>query len=66
VRNLKAVFRLPPTEKQSVVAVGSETDIRPILDNAEAVKFVGRLADLTTGLSRGSDTSREPTGLCRY
>ena len=48
VRNLKAVFRLPPTEKQSVVAVGSEADIQAILDNAEAVKFVGRLADLTT------------------
>ena len=48
VRNLKAVFRLPPTEKQSVVAVGSEADIQPIIENAEAVKFVGRLADLTT------------------
>ena len=48
VRNLKAVFHLPPTEKQSVVAVGSDTDTRAILDNAEAVKFVGRLADLTT------------------
>lgn len=46
VRNLKAVFHLPPTEKQSVVAVGAETDIAAIMANAEAVKFVGRFADI--------------------
>ena len=50
VRNLKAVFHLPPTEKQSVVAVGAESDTAPIMANAEAVKFVGRFADIDTRL----------------
>jgi valyl-tRNA synthetase len=50
VRNLKAVFHLPPTEKQSVVAVGAESDIAAIMANAEAVKFVGRFADIGTEL----------------
>jgi len=46
VRNLKAVFHLPPTEKQTVAAVGSPADVAAILDNVEAVKFVGRFADI--------------------
>ncbi|HWQ22135.1 MAG TPA: class I tRNA ligase family protein, partial [Clostridia bacterium] len=50
VRNLKAVFHLPPTEKQSVVAVGADSDITAITANAEAVKFVGRFADISTQL----------------
>ncbi|HEY5485291.1 MAG TPA: class I tRNA ligase family protein, partial [Candidatus Cryosericum sp.] len=50
VRNLKAVFHLPPTEKQSVVAIGAESDIAAIMANAEAVKFVGRFADIGTKL----------------
>ena len=50
VRNLKAVFHLPPTEKQSVVAVGEERDVAAIMANAEAVKFVGRFADIGTHL----------------
>jgi valyl-tRNA synthetase len=50
VRNLKAVFHLPPTEKQTVVAIGSPADIAAILDNVEAVKFVGRFADITIDL----------------
>ncbi|MGB9666233.1 MAG: valine--tRNA ligase [Candidatus Cryosericum sp.] len=50
VRNLKAVFRLPPTEKQTVVALGSAEDIAAILANAEAVKFVGRFAEIGTQL----------------
>ena len=50
VRNLKAVFRLPPTEKQSVVALGLAGDIAAIMANAEAVKFVGRFADISTQL----------------
>jgi valyl-tRNA synthetase len=53
VRNLKAVFHLPPTEKQTVVAVGSPADIAAILDNVEAVKFVGRFADITTEIDPG-------------
>jgi valyl-tRNA synthetase len=48
VRNLKAVFHLPPTEKQSIVAVGAERDLAAIMTNAEAVKFVGRFADIAT------------------
>jgi valyl-tRNA synthetase len=50
VRNLKAVFHLPPTEKQTVVAIGPPADITAILDNVEAVKFVGRFADIATNL----------------
>jgi valyl-tRNA synthetase len=50
VRNLKAVFHLPPTEKQSVVVAGAESDIAAIMANAEAVKFVGRFADIGTEL----------------
>lgn len=50
VRNLKAVFHLPPTEKQSVVAMGADGDIAAIAANAEAVKFVGRFADIGTQL----------------
>jgi valyl-tRNA synthetase len=50
VRNLKAVFHRPPTEKQSVVVVGAESDIAAIMANAEAVKFVGRFADIGTEL----------------
>jgi valyl-tRNA synthetase len=48
VRNLKAVFHLPPTEKQSIVAVGAERDLAAIMTNAEAVKFVGRFAGIAT------------------
>lgn len=48
VRNLKAVFHLPPTEKQTVVAIGNASDIAAIMANIEAVKFVGRLADIQT------------------
>lgn len=50
VRNLKAVFRLPPTEKQTVVALGPLEDVAAILANAEAVKFVGRFAEIGTQL----------------
>jgi valyl-tRNA synthetase len=50
VRNLKAVFHLPPTEKQTVVVVGAESDIAAIMANAEAVKFVGRFAGIGTEL----------------
>ncbi len=48
VRNLKAVFHLPPTEKQTVVATGNASDIAAILANSEAVKFVGRFAGILT------------------
>jgi valyl-tRNA synthetase len=48
VRNLKAVFHLPPTEKQSIVVVGAERDLAAIMTNAEAVKFVGRFAGIAT------------------
>jgi valyl-tRNA synthetase len=48
VRNLKAIFHLPPTEKQSIVAVGAERDLAAIMTNAEAVKFVGRFAGIAT------------------
>ena len=48
VRNLKAVFRLPPTEKQAIVVEGPAADIAAILANAEAVKFVGRFTDMST------------------
>ncbi len=50
VRNLKAVFHLPPTEKQSVVAMGADGDIAAIAANAEAVMFGGRFADIGTQL----------------
>jgi valyl-tRNA synthetase len=48
VRNLKAVFRLPPTEKQSVVATGDAQGIATVMANADAVRFVGRLASIDT------------------
>jgi len=51
VRNLKAVFGLPPTEKQSIVVLGQTDDVGAIMANAEAIKFVGRFADIGTELN---------------